>query len=87
MKSKEKLKSVYVYKHTKDWDNETKEKYLSNVEEDFCIWYNGYLSAIRYLSDEVLPILEFSEHKITTSGGVFQQSVSKLIKELKGHPY
>jgi hypothetical protein len=41
------------------------------------------LEAIKELSHEVMPILEFSEHKVSTSAGIFQQSVSKLIKELK----
>ena len=85
MRSKETLKEQYIFRHTKNWDEETKQKYISNIEEDFSVWYGGYLEAIKELSHEVMPILEFSEHKISTSAGIFQQSVSKLIKELKGY--
>ena len=83
MRNKKLLKEQYIFRHTKNWDEETKQKYISNVEEDFSIFYGGYLEAIKELSHEVMPILEFSEHKVSTSAGIFQQSVSKLIKELK----
>jgi hypothetical protein len=42
MKSKEELKSEYISKNTKNWDEETKEKYIYEVEEDFRVWYEGY---------------------------------------------
>ncbi len=41
-KIKESLKSEYISKHTKNWDDETKEKYMYELEEDFRIWYEGY---------------------------------------------
>lgn len=83
MRNKEILKEQYIFKHTKNWDEETKQRYISNVEEYFSVWYGGYLEAIRELSNDVMPILEFSEHKVSTTAGIYQQSVSKLIKELK----
>jgi len=42
MKTKEELKSEYIVKHTKNWDEETKVEYMYELEEDFRIWYNGY---------------------------------------------
>lgn len=42
MKTKEELKSEYISKNTKNWDEETKEKYMYELEEDFKIWYEGY---------------------------------------------
>jgi len=42
MKNKEELKSEYISKNTKNWDKETKEKYIYEVEEDFRVWYEGY---------------------------------------------
>ena len=57
MKNIDELKEQYIFKHTKGWDEETKEKYISNVEEDFITWYQGYCEAIKDLSNEVLSIL------------------------------
>ena len=82
MKNIEELKEQYVFKHTKDWDEETKEMYSSNVEDDFITWHQGYIQAIKDLSDDVLPILEFTKGKLNSEAGIFQMSVCKLIDEL-----
>lgn len=42
MKTKEELKEMYINNHTKNWDDETKQKYISNIEEEFSVWYDGY---------------------------------------------
>ena len=82
MRTEEELKVMYVNRHTKNWDEQTKQKYISNVEEDFSIWYSGYLDAVKYLANEMLPILEFTRGKLNSEAGIFQLSVNKLIDEL-----
>lgn len=82
MKTKDELKENYILAQTKGWDDETKERYISNVEDDFETWYKGYSFALKELANEALPILEFTKGKIDSSAGIFQQSVTMLIQEL-----
>ena len=43
MNTKDELKIYYVSLKTKDWDDESKERYRSFIYEDFETWYEGYL--------------------------------------------
>lgn len=36
------LKKQYIEKNTINWDDETKEKYMPEIEEDFKKWLEGY---------------------------------------------
>lgn len=53
MKTKEELKSEYISKNTKNWDEETKEKYIYEVEEDFRVWYEGYTQCQENMKKDV----------------------------------
>ena len=83
MKNIEQLRKEYINRSTYNWDAETKQKYMSNVEEEFCVWYGGYLEAIKELSHEIMPILEFTKGRLDSGAGIFQSSVSNLIEKLK----
>jgi hypothetical protein len=63
MKSKEELKSEYITSHTKNWDEETKEKYMYELEEDFRIWYEGYT---QYQEDMKEKLYEFGKLVLDT---------------------
>ena len=82
MKTEDELKQMYINNVCKTWDEQTKEKYIDQVEEDFKTWYKGYLFAIREVANDVLPILEFTKGKLNSEAGIFQLSVTKLIDEL-----
>jgi len=85
MKTKDDLKKEYVFRHTKNWDKETTEKYIYNVLEDFSVFYQGYLEGIKSVADKALPILEYTKGKLDSSAGFFQQSVDNLITDLHTH--
>lgn len=78
-----KLKKLYIETKTKDWDSETKDKYISNVEEDFKEWFSGYKYAIDEISSSILPVLEFTVGKVKSEAGVFQLHLKNAIKKLK----
>lgn len=82
MRNIEELKIIYINKHTKNWDEQTKQKYISNIEEDFNTYLAGYIDAIKEVTNEVLPILEFTKGRLNSEAGIFQLSVNKLIDEL-----
>lgn len=42
----EKLKKQYIASKTKGWDEETKEKYIYELEEDFKNFYEGYKKGV-----------------------------------------
>jgi len=79
----EQLRKEYIASKTKGWDDETKERYIWNVEEDFDSFYEGYKYAMNECKNEVLPVLQFIEGKIDSESGVFQQTIKKLILKLK----
>lgn len=58
MKTKDELKANYILAQTKGQDDETKEQYISNIEEDFETWYKGYSFALKELANETLSILK-----------------------------
>ncbi len=66
MKSKEELKSEYISKNTKNWDEETKEKYIYEVEEDFRVWYEGYTQCQednkdkKYTDEDIRRVMKYA---------------------------
>jgi hypothetical protein len=79
----EQLKKEYIASKTKGWDDETKERYIYEIEEDFKQFYEGYKYAMNECRNEVLPVLQFIEGKIDSEAGIFQQTVKRLILKLK----
>jgi len=53
MTTKEELKEEYIKNQTKDWDDETKENYLTFVEADFVSYYKGYMDGLSHNGAEV----------------------------------
>jgi len=79
----EQLKKEYIASKTKGWDDETKEKYIYEIEEDFKQFYEGYKYAMNECKEQVLPVLQFIDGKYDSYAGIFGQTVRNLILKFK----
>ena len=50
---REELEKKYIESKTKNWDEETYNKYLYEVKEDFKVFYEGYFQALKLQQAEI----------------------------------
>jgi hypothetical protein len=59
MKIKDELKRNYIKEITNKWDKETLDEYLSFVEDDFEIYYEGYIKGQNDMIEELRKAYEY----------------------------